>query len=289
MSIIPFRKYHGFGNDYIVVIKAELGLNLDLEEFARSICSRNTGAGSDGIALIEEFKGDVADYSCRIINPDGSEAGFSGNGTRCATAHVYRKGLWSDKHLRLLTRSGVKNYEFLRVENGAYWFKAELGQPSFGAPEIPFVETENHSQIYFKDKRVFFGELSFPVCLVNIGNPVCAVFVEDFDFDWRMLGAGIETHECFPERTNVVFVTVQNESQVEIRIWERGAGETASSGTCSIAAAVAAAHTDRTGRTVKVTSEGGITEAVWREDNEMLITGSAEYVYSGVWPVGEEL
>lgn len=285
MSKIPFRKYHGFGNDYFVAMKPELDPVRELGEFARAICRRNTGAGSDGLAILDQVEGGQADYACRIINPDGTEAGFSGNGTRCAAAHLYRKKLWSEKNLRLGTKSGIKNYEFQRLEDGKYWFLAEIGHPSFEDREIPFVRSERKSEIKFEDASVSFDGEQLPVCLLNVGNPVCAVFVDGFDFDWRRLGAGIEGHEFFPERTNVVFVAVDNDARLRIKIWERGAGETASSGTCSVAAAVAAAHTGRAGRSVSVVSDGGITEARWRDDGEMLITGSAEYVYSGFWPV----
>ncbi len=285
MSKIPFRKYHGFGNDYFVAMDPELGPVRDLGDFVSAICRRNKGAGSDGLAILEQVDSGQADYACRIINPDGSEAGFSGNGTRCAAAHLYRKKLWSDKNLRLETESGIKNYEFQRLENGNYWFLAELGHPLFDDREIPFVKTDKKSAIEFEGASVVFDGERFPVCLLNVGNPVCAVFVDGFDFDWRTLGTGIEVHESFPERTNVVFVAVEQESRLRIRIWERGAGETASSGTCSVAAAVAAAHTSRAGRAVSVVSEGGTTEALWRDDGEMLITGSAKYVYSGLWPL----
>ncbi len=222
-----------------------------------------------------------ADYSCRIINPDGSEAGFSGNGTRCAAAYLYYKNLWTDAKLKLKTKSGIKNYEFLEREGNTFWYLAELGKPKFASDEIPFKSDEPLDSITNYELRI--TDRALPITLVNVGNPVCVIFVEDFEFDWRKIGAEIESHEQFPERTNVVFVKIQDQENVEIRIWERGAGETSSSGTCSIAAAVASAFVGKTNRKVSVHAEGGTTEALWREDDEMLITGSAELAFCGEW------
>lgn len=265
---IKFCKFHGFGNDYIVVEKDDLSSVSDIFEFTKKICQRTTGVGGDGIALLEKLKTDEADYTCRIINPDGSEAGFSGNGTRCAVAYLYYKGLWSAKKLKLKTKSGIKNYDFLKRAENTFWYLAELGKPS---------------QISDSGFQASTLEKEFSTITLDVGNPVCAIFVEDFDkLDWRRTGAGIESlTDVFPDRTNVVFVKVIDRENVEIRIWERGAGETSSSGTCSIAAAVASAWANKTGRTVSVHAVGGTTEAVWREDDEMLITGRADLAFCG--------
>jgi diaminopimelate epimerase len=110
------------------------------------------------------------------------------------------------------------------------------------------------------------------------------VFVNDFSFDWLAAGRGLEVHEAFPQRANIVFINVLSSDIIEIRIWERGAGETAASGTCSSGAAVLSAYTGRTGRVVKVVSEGGITSVTWRADNEIVLTGNADFIYSGEWP-----
>ncbi|MEZ5306068.1 MAG: diaminopimelate epimerase [Pyrinomonadaceae bacterium] len=288
-TTVGFRKYHGFGNDYFVFLASELSEVGDLAKFAVEICDRNKGAGSDGLAILKESSDGLSDYSCRIINPDGSEAGFSGNGTRCAVAHLYREKLWDAPTLRLSTRSGVKNYEFLSRTFDLFRFKAELGKPVFDTEKVPFVRTAGSNKVVdFKGDalvEIDTAKRSLYVPL-NVGNPVCAVFVDDFAPNWRTIGAAIEKHPCFPDRANVVFVRPENESRIDIRIWERGAGETSSSGTCSIAAAVASAYLEKTLRRVLVRAPGGITEAEWREDGEMLITGTAEYVYSGEWEVG---
>ncbi len=289
-----FCKLHGFGNDYIVIESKELADVENIDEFTKKICHRHTGVGGDGIAVLEKLGDGAADYACRIINPDGSEAAFSGNGTRCAVAYLYYKNLFADENLKLRTKSGDKNYQLLSREDNTFWFLAELGVPKFDLPESEFTKSVPESD---KTKKDVFLPIAFPnegvvvnVFYVDVGNPVACVFVESFDatvvnsktIDWRYIGQKIENlTEIFPARTNVVFIKPKDRGSVEIRIWERGAGETSSSGTCSIAAAVASIFTGKTEDKVSVHAVGGTTEAVWREDGEMMITGRADLAFCG--------
>jgi len=279
MLSISFCKFHGFGNDYIVFEAKDLQAIENLNDFAEKVCRRNTGIGGDGIAVLEKLDGTAADFNCRIINPDGSEAGFSGNGTRCAVAYLYYKNLWREKSLKLKTKSGTKTYELLKQENLTFWFRAELGKPKFSSDEIPFVSETKSETI--SDYQLTMNNEQLTITALNVGNPVCVVFVENFELDWRTIGKEIETHAQFPEKTNVVFVKIIDHKNIEIRIWERAAGETSSSGTCSIAAAVASAFTDKTSRQISVQATGGTTETIWREDGEMLITGRADLAFCG--------
>ena len=290
MLSINFCKFHGFGNDYIVFEAEDLKRISSIEDFSRTVCHRNTGIGGDGIAVLEKLD-EEADYSCRIINPDGSEAGFSGNGTRCAVAYLYHKNLWTAENLKLKTRSGIKNYQFLKREQNTFRFLAELGKPKFDLPKTSFSEAalgeRGATQGKLKRTLMIPGEgIVVAFDFVDVGNPVTVVFSDDFSqIDWRRIGNRVESFTAvFPERTNVVFVKIIDRKNIEIRIWERGAGETSSSGTCSIAAAVVSAATDKTDRKVSVHALGGTTEAVWREaDDEMLITGRADLAFCGEW------
>jgi diaminopimelate epimerase len=317
-----FIKFHGFGNDYIVIESSQLADFPDavrLGEFARRICNRHYGAGADGIAVVGPSTVQGADFHVRIFNPDGSEASLSGNGTRCAAAYLYYQKLWSAETLRLSTRAGVKLYTIREQTeeaggssvpasvlseppasaggpvgiagkmpalpaSGRYVFDSELGQPKFDAVSIPMTTREPLAKVIDYPLEVA-GE-SFPVTALQMGNPNCCIFVDDFDaLDWRRIGKTIETHEQFPERTNVVFVRVINRDTIELRIWERGVGETEASGTCSCAAAVAAMIKEQTERLVTVLMPGGTARIQWREsgDGEVVITGSAEVVYAGDW------
>lgn len=277
--MISFCKFHGFGNDYIVFESNDLADVGSIFDFAVTTCNRHTGIGGDGIAVLEKLSGGVADYRCRIINPDGSEAGFSGNGTRCAVAYLYYKGIWGAPSLQLSTLSGVKTYTLLEHDKTTWWFSGELGKPKFKSDEIPF-----------KSDVVLESVTNFPLTIINeqltitalnVGNPVAVVFVPDFEFDWRGIGKEMEIHPLFPEKTNVVFVRVADKANVDVRIWERAAGETSSSGTCSVAAAVASAFTGKTEREVAVHAPGGTTEVTWREDDEMIIKGRADLAFHG--------
>lgn len=289
MPSIDFCKFHGFGNDYIVIEEGSLPEPFDVGALAVSMCERNTGVGSDGIALVRRSEEDDSDFECRIINPDGSEAGFSGNGTRCAVAWLYFKGIFEGESLRLKTLSGIKRYTYLGRHGNSFRYLAELGSPRFSSSEIPFLSDSGGTALErVVDHPISVGVRNLGITCVNVGNPVCAVFVNDFDFNWRRVGRKLESHPQFPDRTNVVFVNVLDRDQIEIRIWERGAGETSSSGTCSIAAAVVSALTGRTGREVSVIAPGGTTEALWRDDGEMLIEGTAELAFCGRWETIEQ-
>jgi diaminopimelate epimerase len=278
--MIEFFKFQGFGNDYLVVSAEELK-GLVLGDVAQKICDRNYGAGGDGIAVWKKLDDAMADFEVRIINPDGSEAGFSGNGTRCAVSYFYYAKLWTNAALKLRTPSGIKTYTLLEETGGGhYWFNAEIGQPKFKSIDIP-MDLEEHLEAVI-DMRLSTTRADVQITAVNVGNPVCVIFVPEFKgLDWPLIGAEIENHKFFPERTNVVFVKVTDRENIDIRIWERGAGVTSSSGTCSVAAAVASAKTGKTGRNVKVHAPGGATEVTWRDDGEMMLKGRADLVFRG--------
>ena len=207
--MIQFIKFHGFGNDYIVFEEERLSAVNSLNEFARRVCDRHYGAGADGIAVVGQAEEGSADFSVRIFNADGSEAGLSGNGTRSAAAYLYYRGLWSRDELRLQTRTGVKLYRLReRLERGHYWFEAELGQPAFDSASIPMLTDEPMARVIDYPLDVL-GE-TMRVTALLMGNPNCCIFVDDFEgLDWRRVGRALESHRQFPLRANVVFVRVR--------------------------------------------------------------------------------
>jgi diaminopimelate epimerase len=278
-----FIKFHGFGNDYIVIEAKELADVGALGDFAGRICDRHYGAGADGIAVVSPSETDNADFHVRIFNPDGSEANLSGNGTRCAASYLYYQKLWSALEVRLSTRSGVKRYVLREQDDrGRYIFDSELGQPKFDSASIPMLTEPSLEKVVDYALQVNGDE--FQVTALQMGNPNCCIFVKDFDeLDWRQIGKTLENHKHFPDRTNVVFVRVDNPQTISLRIWERGVGETNASGTCSCAAAVAAMIKQETERTVRVLMPGGEARIQWRADGEVVITGVAEVIYGGNW------
>jgi diaminopimelate epimerase len=282
-----FTKFQGFGNDYIVFEADQLNTVSDLGDFARRICNRHYGAGSDGIAVVEKLAAEAAspaDFQVRIFNPDGSEAGMSGNGTRCAASYLFFHGLWSDALVRLQTRNGVKRYTLLeRSGPGSFLFKSELGEPRLDSASVPITTSEQLERVI--DYPLVVEKETLQVTALQMGNPNCCVFVDDFDaIDWRRLGPLIEHHPLFPERTNVIFIRVRDRRNIEERIWERGVGETESSGTCSCAAVVASVIDGKTDRIVDVHAPGGLIPIEWRDDGQVVLTGTAAVVYSGEWP-----
>ncbi|MGH9904938.1 MAG: diaminopimelate epimerase [Pyrinomonadaceae bacterium] len=280
---VRFSKFHGLGNDYIVIEAEQLGNVASLGEFAKQICNRHYGAGADGIAVISPDEGSDADFRVRIFNPDGSEAGLSGNGTRCAVAYAYYVGLWNRNELRLNTRSGIKRYYLVEeLAPGNYVFDSELGQPQFDSPSIPMITEPPLERVV--NYPLVVGDESAAVTALQMGNPNCCIFVDSFDdLDWRRLGPLIENHKQFPDRTNVVFIQVRDRETLELRIWERRVGETTASGTCSCAAAVAAMINGHAERLVNVVMPGGQVRIQWRDDGEVKIKAPVELVYRGEW------
>jgi diaminopimelate epimerase len=294
---MKFVKLHGYGNDYLVFEADELrpvgwrggfesyGADEPFTGFVRRVCDRHFGAGSDGVAVIERLDADAgADFALRIFNPDGGEAAMSGNGSRCAAASLLFTGLWPEEELRFLTRAGVKRYTPRgREAPCVFRFEAEIGRPLFASASIPMLTLEPLAEVRAYPLALPAGE-TLTVTALQMCNPNCCVFVEDFDrLDWRRLGRLVESHAAFPERTNVEFVRVLDRRTIQARVWERGAGETLSSGTGACAAAVASMVNDLTERRVTVRMPGGALEVFWREDGEALLTGTAEVVYRGEW------
>jgi diaminopimelate epimerase len=226
-----------------------------------------------------------ADYFCEIVNPDGSIAGFSGNGTRCAAAYIYYKDLWHGPRMRMRTRSGLKAFRLIdRSASCSFLLEAEIGRPDLSSSGVPVNTAEPMEAVI--DLPVEAAGRVFMMFCVNVGNPAAVTFVDDFDIDWRLYGRELESHPIFPEKANIVFARIIDRRNIEIRIWERAAGETSSSGTCSSAAGILAAFTGRTERGVSVHAVGGTTDFLWRDDGEMLITGRADLAYCGEWPLG---
>lgn len=258
---IPFVKLHGAKNDFLVSPAAAVPIT-DLQELAIAICNRYTGVGADGWMLLDRTEGPDYDATIRLFNSDGSEPELSGNGTRCAALLLVRD------------RAGERRNDPVRIRTGAGIKKLRLVSMDH--------ELESQFEMNMGDVRV--RELHAKVrghdaVIVDVGNPQCAIPVADFDFDWRAAGAAIERDPRFPNRTNVSFIRSVDGHTIDVRFWERGAGETNSSGTGSTGAAAAAVARGLVTSPVTVLTPAGPLQL--RFESEVYMTGPAEYIADG--------
>ncbi len=251
MTSIPFTKAHGAKNDFLLTWRSQAPVE-NLPDFARAICNRYTGVGADGWMLVDDMP------SIELYNSDGSKPELSGNGTRCAAAFLIAHGV-AGETVSIATGAGPKHLKLLRRQGPEYWFQMDMGTPVF---------EEDRVQVEGLDAT-----------LVNVGNPQCAVMVEDFDFDWRAAGAKIERDQRFQNRTNVSFVRVAGPNAIDVRFWERGAGETNSSGTGSTGAFAAAMKRGLISSPAQVLTPAGPLDLEW--NGTILLTGPAEIVAEG--------
>jgi diaminopimelate epimerase len=279
-----FYKFQALGNDFLIMRESSLrNVGGRLGDFARLICHRHFGAGADGLEVLLERRTHAgADFEVRLFNADGGETPISGNGTRCVAAYLYLIEEWNKPSIRIATGAGIKTLKPVEKLDQGFVFETEMGRPKFRSDEIPVVLPVALDQVVGQPLDVNGRRLIFTS--VSMGNPHCSIFVEDFDrIDWRALGAEIETHEIFPERTNVEFIRVVDRGSIEVRFWERGCGETLASGTGACAAALASMLNEFTGRKVVVGTAAGELIVVWRDDETVIQTGEASLVYKGEW------
>lgn len=283
-----FHKFQALGNDFLIARESELrAVTDDYESFAGQICDRHFGAGADGLELLldqprPESKQAGADFEVRLFNADGGETPISGNGTRCVGAYLYLIENWEKPEVRIATGAGVKTLKPVeRNENGLV-FETDMGKPRFRSEEIPVILPKPLERVIRQPLEVLDWTVEFTA--TSMGNPHCSIFVDDFErLDWRRMGAAIENHRAFPDRTNVEFVRLINRNEIEVRFWERGCGETLASGTGSCGAALAGMLNELTERRVKVITAAGELVVEWREDNTVIQTGEARAVYRGEW------
>jgi diaminopimelate epimerase len=262
MLTIPFVKAHGARNDFLLTWRAELPADVgDLAAAARAICERHTGVGADGWILLSPADNAApgADAAIELYNSDGSVSEISGNGTRCAAALLIEDGR-AGEEVAISTGAGIKRLSLL-ARGVEYQLEMNMGPAhleELGSALVP-------------------GRQSV---ILNVGNPQCAVFARNFDFDWRTLGAALERHPRFPNRTNVSFVRVVDRHTLDVRFHERGAGETMSSGTGSTGAGAAAMALGLVDSPVRVLTPAGPLDLRWATD-EIFLTGPAQIVARG--------
>lgn len=274
MPSYPFTKAHGAGNDFLIV-------NLDSvpsSDWIRRICDRHCGVGADGLLLLTIPGTAGSDADLRIFNSDGGEAEISGNGTRCAAAWlVEARGM--GPRLAIRTGAGIKHLALLSRDGNRFSFEMEIGRPLFSASAIPF-RPESAVSEPIVDFALPLADGTRRVTVTSMGNPHCSLLVESLDWDWQALGAKIERHPFFPNRTNVEFCRVVSKHEIEVRFWERGVGMTLSSGTGSCAAAVAAILNQKAESPVTVVTLAGKLVVRW-DPVGIFLTGPAEIICRG--------
>ncbi|MGC8784045.1 MAG: diaminopimelate epimerase [Armatimonadota bacterium] len=277
MPVLPFSKMHGVGNDFVVVSE-EAVCSFSLPDLARRLCRRRFAVGADGLLVVG--RGSRQAVRMRMFNPDGSED-MCGNGLRCVAKWASLHGLTADTRFAVETIDGDKQVELL--SDGTV--RVELGEPRFEPAEVPVVATKAP----VVDMPVDLPHGTVRITALSTGSTHGVVFVDSLPDDERFLRDSpmIENHPLFPQRTSVLWTVVESPSRLRMRIWERGAGETLACGTGACAAAVAAQLHGLAGESVDVYSAGGVLHVDWRPGESVFLTGAAELVYEGCYPLDE--
>lgn len=273
---MKFTKMQGLGNDYVYVNCLEEKVE-NPGEISKRISDRHFGIGSDGLILIKPSE--KADFCMDMYNADGSQGEMCGNGIRCVAKYVYDKGLTDKKQVSIETLAGIK-YLDLTIENDKVsMVRVDMGTPELTAENIPVIS---------ETKQVIDAPLSvdgaeYRMTCVSMGNPHCVIFMDEVaGLDLEKIGPGFENHKNFPNRINTEFVKVIDEHTLEMRVWERGSGETLACGTGACATAVAAILNGYCKDEVTIHLLGGDLKIYWdKKTNHVFMTGTAKIVFDG--------
>lgn len=274
--MLQFTKMQGAGNDYIYVN----GFNQKIEnlsEAAIKLSDRHYGVGSDGLVMI--LPSDICDFKMRMFNADGSEAEMCGNASRCVAKYVYEKNLTSKQHITLETGAGIKVLQLNVVDGIVKSVTVDMGEPVLSSADIPVLSPK----ACVINEPISVNNRSWEITCVSMGNPHAVIFTGQIsDLDLRTIGPLFENHPLFPRKTNTEFVEVTDRNTMNMRVWERGAGETLACGTGACAVLVAAVLNNLTERKATIHLLGGLLEIEWDAvTNHIFMTGPAEFVFDG--------
>lgn len=272
-----FTKMHGLGNDYVCINCFRERVE-DPPGFARTLCDRHYGIGADGLILICSSK--VSDFKMEIYNSDGSVAGMCGNGIRCLGKYVYDYGLTGKETLSIETKSGIRNMHLQIRDGKACGAMVDMGVPRLNAHSIPILSEKD---LVINDP-IEVQEKNYRMTGISMGNPHAVIFSEEINgIPLEETGRELEFHPRFPERANIEFCHVTARDRMEVRVWERGVGETLACGTGACAAVVASVLNDLTDEEVIVKLLGGELSVRWdRKVNHVFLEGPAVKVFDGV-------
>lgn len=274
--MIKFTKMHGLGNDYVYID----AINQKIENessLAKFVSNRHFGIGSDGLILI--CKSEIADFKMRMFNSDGSEAEMCGNGIRCVGKFVYDKGLTNKTTVKIETLAGIKTLILNTKDGKVGTARVDMGEPILEAEKIPVISTEKP----VKNLELEAENKKFKFTCVSMGNPHAITIVENTkEFDVEKYGKVLEIDKAFPKKANIEFAQIVDRQNINMRVWERGAGETLACGTGACATAVACNLNGLTDRKVNIELLGGTLNIEWNKtDNHVYMTGPAVTVFDG--------
>jgi diaminopimelate epimerase len=273
---MKFTKMQGLGNDYVYVNCMEKEIE-DPSGLAKQVSDRHYGVGSDGLILI--CPSEHADFEMKMYNADGSRGEMCGNGIRCVGKYVYDYGLTDQTEISVETLGGIK-YLSLMVENGKVsQVKVDMGSPIFVPEQIPV----KAGKLDAVDVPIDVDGKEYRMTCISMGNPHAVVYMDEIkELEIEKIGPKFEHHPCFPNRVNTEFAHVLNRQTVEMRVWERGSGETLACGTGACAVAVASMVNGLTDDSVTVRLLGGDLKIEWdREKNVVYMTGPASVIFDG--------
>ena len=271
---MDFSKYEATANDFIMVDCTSGELHLSPEK-VRALCDRRRGVGADGIIVM--LPSEHADLAMRIFNADGTEAQMCGNGVRALLLYARDRRAIAGSRATIETVAGIKAVHEVPGGDGIRLFTVDMGAPAWMRPDVPMA---GEGEAIDVTVDLADGTVLTATC-VSMGNPHCVVFVDEVSrFPVERFGPLVENHPLFPEKTNVEFARAIKDSYLEVRVWERGVGETMACGTGACASVVAASLTGRTGKRATVRLSGGDLVVDWMEDGVRL-TGPARRVFEG--------
>ena len=274
---MKFTKMHGCGNDYVYVNAIAEKIE-DPAKVAMEVSDRHFGIGSDGLILIKDS--DVADFEMQMFNADGSEGAMCGNGIRCVGKYVYDFGLTDKTQVTVNTKSGIKILDLHVADGKVESVRVNMGAPILAAEKIPVISRTPE----VIDLPLEIDGVIYRCTAVSMGNPHCVTFLGNVDnLDIEKIGPKFENHTAFPDRVNTEFIKLIDDQTIQMRVWERGSGETLACGTGACASAVAAILTEKVkGNKVIVELLGGTLEIEWdRESNQVYLSGPATTVFNG--------
>lgn len=277
---MKFTKMHGCGNDYVYVDGAKEQISKDKKpEIVRRLSDRHFGIGGDGVIFVNPS--DEADFEMEMYNMDGTRAEMCGNGIRCVAKFVYDKGLTDKTSISIISCGKVKYIDLTIKEGKVSTVKVNMGSPILRAADIPVISDKEDDEVIAQ--RIEVEDKTYEMTCVSMGNPHAVVFMDDVaGLKIEKVGPLFENHLRFPRRTNTEFVKVIDEENVEMRVWERGTGETLACGTGACATVVACVLNGLTKDEVTVKLLGGCLKIKWdRQKNLIYMTGPAETVFEG--------